>query len=107
MRITFLNINLFMSNPDAIEDDIYEDILNLLEKGEKSGLKHKYSGREKRIWRVCADARFTAKEVKTELTSDSPELRIVSNTHTFFLFLIRGESHIDFVMLGVVPTLTR
>ena len=42
LMITFLNINLFMSNPDAIEDDIYEDILNLLEKGEKSGLKHKY-----------------------------------------------------------------
>ena len=70
----FLNIKSSKGNPAAIDDYIYEEIYNLLGKGEKRVLRHGYTPKEKKIWRLTSNPRLQLKEVKTELNQDRAEI---------------------------------
>ena len=59
-------------NPDAIDDDTYEEIYNLLGKGEKRILRQKYY--EKNIWWLTSNPRLQLEKVKTELNLDRAEI---------------------------------
>ena len=57
---------------------LYEEIYHLLGKGGKRVLRHKYTPKEKKIWRFTSNPRVELEEVKTELNPGRAEIRIVS-----------------------------
>ena len=76
--VSFLYLSSISCAPEAIADDIYEDVLVALQEGYTPS-PHQYSCREKRIWWYTKKKGLEAKDMKTEWNPEKTVTRIVSN----------------------------